>query len=136
MSLSDLFVHASVQEKRIAELPPDNIAPAASFWETFRVRQWGVPLESLEQEEPVEDDPDPAPHITPPEKRSVATVPPELLEEWDLEVPAGKTFLVRSEYQDAEEEVLSMLADRMDVAVVTGQPGIGMFTPLPAIHGA
>jgi hypothetical protein len=134
MLLNDLSAYAPIQNERINKLPLDAIGSTSLSWEAFREKFWGKPLESLEHEELVEDDPEPVPDVTLPEERLVVTMPPELLEEWGLGVPDGK-FLVRSEYREAEREVLSFYASRSDVAVITGHPGIGSLPTLPTVCG-
>jgi hypothetical protein len=131
MLLEDLSKYAADQNKRIAKLPSTAISPASSIWEKFRSSHWGKPLTSFEKEEPLEYDLDPAPSLTPPTNRSILTVAQEQLEEWHLSIPNGK-ILVRSEYHETEQAVLfGSGIDKKDVFLVTGQPGIGSFTPPP-----
>ena len=134
MLLSDLSKYASDQNKRIAKLPSTAISPASSIWEELRSSHWGKPLTSFEKEELLEDDPDPAPSLTPPANPSILTVAQEQLNEWRINVPGGK-LLVRSEYHETERAVLfGSGRDKLNVFLVTGQPGIGSFTPLPTVH--
>ena len=133
MSLEDLSGYASDQEERINAIPPTALGPASSFWNDFRTNYWGKPLTSLEKEELVEDDLDPAPSPTPPTTRSVLTITEKRLD-WDLAIPDGK-ILLRSEYYETEQAALSASAcATTEVFVVTGHPGIGSLAPLPTVY--
>ena len=66
------------------------------------------------------------------EKRRVLPISTLLPAEWQLEIPAEK-FLVRSEYDEAEREVLQEFQDVTgSVFVANGTPGIGLF-PSPLL---
>ena len=110
-------------------MPPETTTPSAD-WKAFRDNFWGKPLNDLEQEESVERGSDPRLDFKSLEKHRVLPIPPTLPEEWHLKVP--EKFLVRSEYDEVEQEALRVFKDiTVHIFVVNGTPGIGLF-PSPS----
>ena len=96
-------------------------------WEELHSSAWGKDPDSLDETEPVIRGPDPIdnqsllPDVVP-SSRSVMSKPATLDNCWNLR---AKKYLIRSEYKEVEEYVLSTSGSAPGV-VVTGRPGIGL----------
>jgi len=136
MSLQDLDEHIPVQEKAINEAS-SGFKPVSTWpdvWVGFRDSLWGKPIESFEEGVPVERDrSDPVAEVALPDKHFVVTFPEAILGiPWTL---GCERILVRSEYREAEQAIVSSSNSDCNVFVVAGQPGIGESAPfslLPA----
>jgi len=132
MSLQDLDEHIPAQEKAISEASSGfkPISTWSDVWVGLRDSLWGKPIESFEEEVPVErDKSDPVAGVVLPDKHFFLTFPEALLgSPWTLEC---ERILVRSEYREAEQAAVSSSSSDCDVFVAAGQPGIG--TP-PFLH--
>lgn len=125
MLLNDLIEHIPAQEEAISKLSDgvDSTSYPCVLWNKFREHFWGKPLGSFQKEEAVKrDESDPVNDIVLPDYHLVATLPEALSWGWGL---PSEQFLVRSEYDETEQAVLSSNESDFDVFVVTGQDGIG-----------
>ena len=134
MSLQDLYKHIPAQEKAIGEASSGFKPVSTDAWVGFRDSLWGKPIESFEEEVPVErDESDPVVEVALPDKHFVVTFPEAILGiPWTL---GCERILVRSEYREAEQAIVSSSNSDCNVFVVAGQPGIGESAPfslLPA----
>jgi hypothetical protein len=97
-------------------------------WIKFKESFWGVGSASLatqeevKRDEPVEDYdlPDPVP-----DKTWVAKIPDGLPAPWES---SSRRILVRSEYHEAEQAAMLADQDGTEAFLVTGHPGIGLFS--------
>jgi len=134
MSLKDLVKYISAQETAISKLSVlDPKGNDCAEWIPFRNHLWGKPPNTfLVEEEAVERDNEPikAVPIDPPLRRSVANLPPTISVALNIR---SQKILVRSEYKEAEEAALSTIKSNLQVFVVCGQPGIGLFLSPPSL---
>ena len=133
MSLEDLTQYADDQADMInhpvckSHLVP---GPDSLLWTGFWKSVWGKGLGSLKKEESVErdkpgdriEDPDAPPDAVPP-STSVMEIPSTLPNLW---ARSSEQILVRSEYYEAEQTVLSASENGRRAVVISGHPGIGM----------
>jgi len=138
MPLKNLVEHTTVQkeaiDKYLSEVGP--MCPSSlSVWDAFRSSIWKKGLEFLQKEELVEREGslihdihailDPFP-LT----RSTVTLPAAIPKTWR---PLCRRILVRSEYYEIEQAVLSENEVEADAFVVAGQPGIGSSPLAPSL---
>ena len=126
MSLPDLAKYTPGQQQRINELcgSPETFSTsgdAVAAWGRFRDSLWGKDPDSLETLRWVPKATGQYPHQIPDSYLSL-NVPATMPDVRDLD---GSEFLVRSEYEEAEQAVLSANANGVEAFLVTGQPGIG-----------
>jgi len=129
LSLESLWQYCDEQTSRINQLISDGFLTDTSrdlkAWDEFRNSLWGQGLQHLhvpltDEARSVVQDPDEIP-------RPVVKVPDEIPP--PLYFPS-KRILVRSEYEEAEQEILLANEDGREVFMVSGNPGIGAL-PLP-----
>lgn len=130
-TLKSLWSYAHRQECLIQRLlEPENLyfSPTPfQAWVQLHSSRWGKNPDSLEETEPVIRGPDAIddqlilPDVLP-SNRSVMPKPASLDECWTFD---AKKFLIRPEYKEAKEYVLSMSGSAPGV-VIAGQPGIGL----------
>ena len=119
---------AAVQKAAIDKLLNEGLLSTSGIplpWIKFKESFWGVSSASLatqeevKRDEPVEDYylPDPVP-----DKTWVAKILPA---PWKS---PSQRMLVRSEYHEAEQAAMLADQDRMEAFLVTGHPGIGLFS--------
>jgi hypothetical protein len=135
MRLEDLEKYVADQTVKINQLSKD---PAlfsrfvervgVSSWPTFRDSVWGnasalAPLERQEapKEVEAEGDGETSPEAAP-STQSIVQLPETLIKMWGFE---SSHFLVRSEYEEAEQAALVAIESNNDAFLVTGQSGIG-----------
>jgi len=133
-TLEYLLRYASHQEDLIRPLlnPTNFYLQRTRFeaWEQLHSSAWGKHPDYLDTTEPVIRDSDATnnqfifPDVVPSD-RSVMSRPTPLGKCWNFR---AEKFLIRSEYKEAEEHVLSVTGFDQDApgVVVTGQPGIGL----------
>ena len=139
MSLEDLTQHASTQTdaiNRLIQMGRFTTGPVSNTWTEFKESVWKKGLASVEVQEPVERDDDPIddydlPEDTLPVSTLVAPIPGSLPNVWHS---YSQRILVRSEYQEAEQTVLSANEENKDALLIAGHPGIGLL-PSHSIAG-
>jgi len=114
--------------------------PISDVWAEFKESVWKKGLAPVEREEPVERDDDPvadselfdygdeeADDYVPPDPFPISTlvapIPCSLPNVWHS---YSQRILVRSEYHEAEQTVLSANEDNKEALLIAGQPGIGL----------
>jgi hypothetical protein len=123
MSLSDLSKHTSVQEEVINEIPPEALPNThRRVWIDFREDLWGKNLGPFQVMKPFGESGS-GPFYP------VVMVPEVIVNVWGLQ---HRQIFVRSEYNRAEEEALSIIEHPINVVVVKGEPGIGTSPSLRA----
>lgn len=135
MPLSDLAVHIPTQEAAISRFAPAlrNGTDPCVPWKRFKDSLWGNSSHSFLWEEPVKRGTRPVKFVpTVPSPRDVAVLPSSLPSEWDIH---SSKILVRSEYNEAEKAALLANKPDIDLFMVGGQSGIGLFPPLSIAHG-
>ena len=133
MSLNDLLKHISAQQEAISQASPGFKSTSAGLapWGGFRDSLWGHGLESFQKMKRVkrdESDPVDVHDVALPDRMRVAKLPkirPKGL------APKRKRYLVRSEYSEAEQAAVLFSKSRLNVFVISGQPGIG---PPPSLY--
>jgi hypothetical protein len=126
-----LFNYPSVHSAAIKNLLDSGYLTTSDVplpWIELKESVWGsgpMSLERLEEvkrDEPVEDYylPDPVP-----DKTWVAKIPNALPAPWES---LSRRILVRSEYHEAERAAMSADREGMEAFLVTGHPGIGLFS--------
>jgi len=136
MSLEDLTQYASAQTdaiNRLIQMGRLTTGPISNTWSKFKESVWKKGLASVEAHEPVERDDDPlddeeTDSDTIPVSALVAPLPGSLPKVWDS---YSKRILVRLEYQEAEQAVLSANENNKDALIIAGQPGIGLLSSHP-----
>jgi len=131
MSLEDLTQYASTQTdaiNRLIQMGRFTTGPISDAWAEFKESVWKKGLASVERQEPVERDDDPvdeeeAPPDTIPVSALVTPIPASLPKVWDS---YSQRILVRSEYHEAEQTVLSANGNNKAALLIAGQPGIGL----------
>ena len=142
MSLSDLIELAPAQNKVISNLSSgiDSETQECVCWKGFRDSLWGKDLQSPQDGEalgsfqkrvPLERGVDPVRDIHPPEDYVVANIPGSISNVWGL---TSQQILVRSEYGEAEQAVVSASKTSLDAFVVSGRPGIGLLASLSTAY--
>jgi len=128
MPLEDLVEHAPAQIEAINSFfetrPPKDSCPLLN---TCGADVWGMGLETLQNEEPVERDSDPVDDILAfpdsiPSTRLVVTPPEVQSKLWRLSEPR---ILARPEYYEAEQAAMAANEVGADVFMIAGHPGIG-----------
>jgi hypothetical protein len=130
MSLEDLTQYIPTQTtaiKRLVQAGHFTSGPTSLAWTEFKDSVWKKGLESSQSQEPVERDEEPidedyVPADSVPPLALVATIPDTLPDVWGS---FSKRILVRSDYHEAEQTVLSANANHKDALLVTGHHGIG-----------
>ena len=131
MSLEDLTQHTSIQANainRLIQMGRFTTGPVSNVWTEFKESVWKKGLASVEVQEPVERDGDPIddedlPADTLPALALIAPIPGSLPNVWHS---YSQRILVRSEYQGAEQTVLSANEKNKDALLIAGHPGIGL----------
>jgi hypothetical protein len=126
---------AAVQKAVINKLLNEGLLSTSGVprrWIKFKKSVWGSGsmslerLEEVERDEPVRDFdedyclPDPVP-----DKTWVVKIPNALPFPWKS---PSQRILVRSEYHEAERAAMSADREGMEAFLVTGHPGIGLFS--------
>jgi len=123
MPLDDLTVHVDEQEKAIRELPKGTSFEDGPYttWKRIRASLWGAGLHISERTQHVveRDNTIPVGAVTLPKEHTVATFPEGLFSKIS-------NILVRSEYFEAEREAV-LSSESLNMFVVSGQPGVGLF---------
>ena len=126
--MNKLKRHIEIQTEAIANLPPDVITSESTSitgWEEIRKEFWGKDLMSLVKLETVQRGENPISDNTLPKKIPSFPI---------LEIPkllsfafgiSGTKIMVRSEYNDAEQEALLSVEYGHKLFLVKGSPGIG-----------
>ena len=136
MSLEDLTQHAALQQEKINQLLGANkpasrlcfarVKPSTSPWAALRRSLWGKGLGFLEDQTIIS-------HSPPAATRPILEFPRVMRNVWPS---ASSRILVRSEYEEAEQAVLSANASGMEAFLVAGHPGIGSLPSRPVIFNA
>ena len=114
MSLEDLVKHIPAQTSAIYSTSPSS-SPHSEV-------PWKMGLESLERKEQVKKDPTDDVHPDRFPLFCFTVKPPQTLSKlWRL----SSRILVRPEYYETEQAILTANEDGKDVFVIAGQPGIG-----------
>jgi hypothetical protein len=121
MSLEDLTQFVAPQQHKINELvnQPDYFSDSGRnlpLWAAFRDSLWGRGLEFLR---------DPLSDAT----RNVAKIPGEVPRVMGF---SGDRILIRSDYEETEQAVLSVNAQGLDALIINGQSGIGSSPLVPS----
>lgn len=135
MPLESLVQYSTTQEQKINSINRKRsphrrlfaeLGPGISPWVSFRNSLWKKGLASLENRKPLvrSANPVPVPESIPSTCTTIS-VPDDI--SYFLRLDCSE-FLVRDEYREAEKAVLEANEEPVDAFVVTGQPGIGLFS--------
>ena len=138
VSLESLHTYAEKQQERIAKILGRNeenqyFKPTVPLFRELHSSAWGNDIGSLDESESVDKGPGPIddslllPSVRPSDRRVMRKL--EHLDSfWYFRC---SSFLIRSEYVEAEKFVLDMfgVGQSVDGVVICGQPGIGSSFP-------